>query len=48
MNPDGVDKQHTSEIEEIEIREWLSSLDYVLKHGSLFSNMNNSESALGE
>ena len=27
-------KNRTSEVEEIEIQEWLSSLEYVLKHGS--------------
>jgi len=32
MNPDGV--QRSTEAEEIEIQEWLSSLEYVLKHGS--------------
>jgi len=34
MNPDGVN-HNTSEVDGIEIQEWLSSLDYVLKHGSL-------------
>ncbi len=35
VNPmdEGVN-HHTSEVEEIEIQEWLSSLDYVLKHGT--------------
>ena len=28
-------KQNNSEVEDIEIKEWLSSLEYVLKHGSL-------------
>ncbi len=34
MNPDGVN-QNTTEVDDIEVREWLSSLDYVLKHGSV-------------
>lgn len=34
MSPDGV-KPESSEVEDIEIQEWLSSLDYVLTHGSL-------------
>ncbi|MCA9407641.1 MAG: pyruvate dehydrogenase (acetyl-transferring), homodimeric type, partial [Candidatus Omnitrophica bacterium] len=33
MDGDGVKNQST-EVEEIEIQEWLSSLEYVLKHGS--------------
>jgi pyruvate dehydrogenase E1 component len=33
MSPDGV-KHRTSEVEDIEIQEWLASLDYVLKHGT--------------
>lgn len=34
MTPDGV-KNQSNEIEDIEIQEWMASLDYVLKHGSL-------------
>jgi len=34
MSSDGVNHK-TSEVEDIEIQEWLSSLEYVLKHGSL-------------
>ncbi len=34
MSPDGV-KNQSNEVEDIEIQEWLASLDYVLKHGSL-------------
>ncbi len=35
MSSDGVVKNQSNEVEDIEIQEWLSSLDYVLKHGSL-------------
>lgn len=34
MSTDGV-QHRNSEVEDIEIQEWLASLDYVLKHGSL-------------
>lgn len=34
MSTDGV-QHRNSEVEDIEIQEWLDSLDYVLKHGSL-------------
>ncbi len=34
MSPDDLQRPG-SEVEEIEIQEWLSSLDYVLKHGSM-------------
>ena len=34
MTGDDVVKNRSSEVEEIEIKEWLSSLDYVLTHGT--------------